>query len=366
LRSIIFLTIGPPVVASSRIRVYQYLSKFDLDNVKTKVISIGNIGMVLNLRKVVNKIDPKNTTQHFKIILLNLFVKILSKISIVFSAVAIIRFLLSEVFYSYDIIFIQKIILPAQLILFYKRHGKYVVYDFDDAVYLENGFLQAKEYFNKLVPIYDLVITENEFNAEYIRRHGNNNVLVINGPIDITRYIPKIKYDSNELVIGWIGSHSTQKYVSILDDVFEKICLEFSNVIITLIGADQYNTDKKNIRFNKKNWDINTEVEEIQKFDIGIMPLPDNEWTMGKGGYKLLQYMAIGIPCCASPVGINKQIINDGENGYLASNEEQWYEKLSLLIKNEKLRKIMGDNGRRLVIEYSTENGYKKLKEALC
>ena len=111
---------------------------------------------------------------------------------------------------------------------------------------------------------------------------------------------------------------------------------------------------------------METEVADLQSFDIGIMPLPDNEWTRGKGGYKLLQYMAVGVPCVASPVGINKELIRDGENGFLATTEEEWYEKLSLLIDNPELRREMGRRGRAYVVRnHSFEAAAPKLISAL-
>jgi len=118
--------------------------------------------------------------------------------------------------------------------------------------------------------------------------------------------------------------------------------------------------------FRQKSWSLDTEVADLQNFDIGIMPLPDNEWTRGKGGYKLLQYMAVGIPCIASPVGINMELIRDGENGFLAATEDQWYEKISLLTRDQELRKKMGMRGRDFVVKnYSFEVAAPKLISAL-
>ena len=94
---------------------------------------------------------------------------------------------------------------------------------------------------------------------------------------------------------------------------------------------------------------MDAEVGALQNFDIGTMPLPDSEWTRGKGGYKLLQYMAVGIPCVASPVGINSILIKEGVNGYLADSEDQWYKKLEMLIRDRALRESIGFEGRKMV-----------------
>jgi glycosyltransferase involved in cell wall biosynthesis len=99
-------------------------------------------------------------------------------------------------------------------------------------------------------------------------------------------------------------------------------------------------------------WREETEIEDLLKFDIGIMPLPDLEWAKGKCGFKLLQYMALRIPAIASPVGVNTSILADGENGFLCSTFEQWKNGLVRLTRDETLRKKMGEKGRRKVIEY--------------
>jgi glycosyltransferase involved in cell wall biosynthesis len=111
-----------------------------------------------------------------------------------------------------------------------------------------------------------------------------------------------------------------------------------------------------------KEWVFEAENENIGQMDIGLMPLPDNDWTRMKGGYKLLQYMAAGIPCVASPVGINQSIIKPGENGFLASNDEEWYLVLERLITDPELRIKLGVNGRKDAVElYSREVCFEKL-----
>ena len=107
-------------------------------------------------------------------------------------------------------------------------------------------------------------------------------------------------------------------------------------------------------------------MENLQDFDIGIMPLADDEWSRGKGGYKLLQYMAIGIPCVASPVGTNNRIILEGINGFLSSSEDEWMKKLSLLIENSDLRYRMGIAGRKIAEEnYSLKVAVPKMARIL-
>ena len=109
------------------------------------------------------------------------------------------------------------------------------------------------------------------------------------------------------------------------------------------------------------DWSIEREKKYLRRIDIGIMPLRDDEWSRGKGGYKLLQYMATGISCVGSPVGVNKEIIEEGNNGFLASDNDEWYKKLEILIKDRNLRQAMGRNARQTAEEkYSVEKVYAK------
>lgn len=106
----------------------------------------------------------------------------------------------------------------------------------------------------------------------------------------------------------------------------------------------------KNLVF--KPWKKETEIEDLALFDIGIMPLPDDTWAKGKCGFKALQYLAMEIPAVVSPVGVNSKIIEHGGNGFCCTTEEEWFEVLEILILNEAGRKIMGERGRRKVIEH--------------
>jgi glycosyltransferase involved in cell wall biosynthesis len=116
------------------------------------------------------------------------------------------------------------------------------------------------------------------------------------------------------------------------------------NVRFVAVGANQNEIRDDDIEVIP--WTEESEVSSIQSFDIGIMPLPDEPWERGKCGYKIIQYMACGLPVVASPVGVNTKIIQKGKNGFLARNPKEWETALIKLIANPKLRKQMGTNGR--------------------
>ncbi len=136
------------------------------------------------------------------------------------------------------------------------------------------------------------------------------------------------------------------------------------NFEFLVISNEKPQINLKSFKFIK--WDKTSEISDLQKIDIGIMPLYDNEWEKGKCGFKGLQYMALEIPAVMSPVGVNTEIIKDGENGFLAKDEQEWFDKLSLLIENSQLREKLGKAGRQTVIEkYSVDANKQKYLDVL-
>jgi glycosyltransferase involved in cell wall biosynthesis len=130
--------------------------------------------------------------------------------------------------------------------------------------------------------------------------------------------------------------------------------------ILKVVGAE-YRIQLPGVKTDNREWDLKREVEDFQSLDIGLYPLIDDEWARGKAGFKAIQYMSVGVPVIASPVGVVKEIIEDGVNGFTASTEDEWVEKISRLIENNGLRRDMGANGRKTVEErYSLAVNAKK------
>lgn len=265
--------------------------------------------------------------------------------------------------FKYDAILINNVLLPLHLEKLIRASNKNIVYDFCDAPYLgyDTDYVapnlvrtlltrSGKTWLSRMLKISSHVLVRSEHNKQFAS-HFCQDVTVIIGPVDTERYTPREskKPDSSNIVIGWIGSPSTAPYVRLLENALRILSQRSSQLVVELIGAAELRIEGVPVVIKK--WDFESEVNDLQNFDIGIMPLPDNEWTRGKGGYKLLQYMACGIPCVASPVGINADLIQDGFNGFLARNEEEWIEKLSLLIENPDLRRKIGENGRAIADE---------------
>ena len=252
------------------------------------------------------------------------------------------------------------------------RKGIPTIFDFDDAIWIpvksQTGIspfikkiVKSEKKFDKIMKLFTHIIAGNEYLARHSRLF-NNNVSVIPTVVDTDYYKPvaQVQKQQQNLVIGWIGSGSTAMYLKLLDNIWKHLPQHYR---LNVIGGT-YNAS--GIQTNCIKWSLNTELAEMAEFDIGIMPLPDDEWAKGKCGLKALQYMAMEIPCVASPVGVNTEIIQDGVNGFLAKDEEEWIKKLTLLIENPELRQSLGKAGRKTVEErYSVKVWAPKYVEVL-
>lgn len=154
---------------------------------------------------------------------------------------------------------------------------------------------------------------------------------------------PTLK-NENTIVIGWTGSHSTLKYLEDLVPVLQSVEEKYPNARFHVIADKPPFLKLKNLIF--KQWSKENEIPDLTEFDIGIMPLPDDEWAKGKCGFKALQYMALETPCMASPVGVNTSIIQHGSNGFLCSTSMEWLNCFDTLIVNNALREEIGKAGR--------------------
>ena len=144
--------------------------------------------------------------------------------------------------------------------------------------------------------------------------------------IIVRQILHPIKYPDRTR-IGWTGSHSTLKYLDEIQPVLHKILQEYPTVEFIVIADRPPSLDVgSSVKFVP--WNSETEIKDLLQFDIGIMPLPDDEWAKGKCGFKALQYMALELPAVASPVGVNSKIINHGVNGFLCNTPEEWEEAL--------------------------------------
>ena len=188
----------------------------------------------------------------------------------------------------------------------------------------------------------------NEFLANYARNY-NKNVTIIPTTIDtVNHHNLETDYNSEKIVIGWTGTHTTMRYLDFLVPIIKELeeKYEFDFLIISN-EAPTYHL--KSLRFIK--WNHATEIQDLAKISIGVMPLEKDIWSEGKCGFKGLQYMALGIPALMSPVGVNMQILDDKKNGYLVTTPEEWKDCLEMLLTNPDLRKQIGQAGKKTILE---------------
>tara|TARA_Y100001970_G_scaffold158406_1_gene193725 strand:- start:161 stop:1213 length:1053 start_codon:yes stop_codon:yes gene_type:complete len=227
------------------------------------------------------------------------------------------------------------------------------IFDFDDAWHLRYKLDRSKIFKiileNKVEKVIDNASTVhagNSYLSKIASKH-NQNVNVFPTVLDTEVYKPNSQSKKNIFTIGWIGSPSTAPYLKSLVNPLSELGSE-GPVELHVIGGKA--PEILNVEVHEIPWSEDTEVDNINKFDVGVMPLLDDEWAKGKCAFKLLQYMACGLPVVASNVGANKEVINS-KLGYLVDNDQMWLESLRLLRDNPILRKRLGAAGRERVEE---------------
>ena len=263
-----------------------------------------------------------------------------------------------------QIVIIQKIFIFPLLLNRLRKNNNRIIFDFDDAIYINPKDENAEIKTQKHIKSAHHIIVANEHLTSYAKLH-NSQVTVITTPVDTEVLKPLTdKQVQSEFVIGWIGSFWTTKYLKIVEKVLAELSKDYP-IKLKLIGADRNYTPRE-IPTEHISWSLQTEKEVLPSFDLGIMPLSDDEYAKGKGGYKLLQYMAAGLPAIASPVGINREIIQENETGFLAQSEEEWKKNILYLIQNQNICRNFGQRSREICEQkYSRIVCFEKYKSVL-
>lgn len=246
------------------------------------------------------------------------------------------------------------------------------VVDYDDALFHQydqhkNAWVRwlLGEKIARVMRGAQMVTAGNAYLADYARRAGAKHVEIIPTVIDLERYPRLLTTQSPNSIftIGWIGSPATAKYLQAIAPALAEIC-NGGRGRVCLIGSGP--VDLPGVPVEVLQWDETTEVNTMQQFDVGIMPLPDEPWERGKCGFKLIQYMACGLPIVASPVGVNCEIVEPGVNGFLARTTEEWTQALRTLSQDAGLRQRMGQAGRiKVEVGYSLQVTGPKLAALL-
>lgn len=231
--------------------------------------------------------------------------------------------------------------------------GRPIIYDFDDAIFHNYDAspqrLVRRLLGRKLEPLLRSAYAcccGNPYLRDYAIRYCPNSI-ILPTVVDTDLYVPSptAKAPGQPVTIGWIGSPSTWPLVRPYLKLLAELCSD-GTVEVRAVGAGIAAEADRFPGLHLVAWTEQREIAEVQKMDIGIMPVWDGPFQRGKSGYKLIQYMACGLPVVASPVGVNRDIIVDGDNGFLANSDADWRAALTRLIDDPQLRRRLGDAGR--------------------
>jgi glycosyltransferase involved in cell wall biosynthesis len=285
------------------------------------------------------------------------------------------RFFQILTLYKYNVIIVEKEFFPyfpatiERILNFF--NVRYIV-DYDDAIFqmyeessniLVRFFLRKK--IDRVMSNSYCVIVGNDYLYSRSKEAGAKKISLIPTVVDIDRY--KEVFDRQAVpTICWVGSPSTEKYIIDLKKVLIRVCIENQAKLILVGATDSISDHFPDINLEIVQWKESTEALIIQNSDIGIMPISDTNWELGKCGYKLIQYMASGKSVVASKIGANIDIVKDNCCGLLVSTEDEWYTALTALISDQDLSRRLGESGRFRVEEiYSVQSQFKELLKVI-
>lgn len=246
-----------------------------------------------------------------------------------------------------DIVFLQRNLLPTRgfpflELLASKLAGK-TIFDFDDAIFTHNREPGHRyKDIPRILGFTDAVVCGNGYLAEYARGYNSDVTVIPTVPsLPVARRASRTE---GPVVIGWIGTAPNIPYFRTVEGALLRLAERLPITFLTV--SDEPLRMPDGIPHEHRMWSIEEEQRFFETIDIGIMPLPDDEWTRGKCGFKAIEYMAHGIPAVVSPVGANRELVPEGSGVLFASSEEEWEEKLSCLCTDPAYRDAVGGRGR--------------------
>ncbi len=237
---------------------------------------------------------------------------------------------------------------------------KKIIYDFDDAIWLpnvsdSNKFASKLKGYSKVSSICKWayrVSCGNEYLAAYARLR-NNNVIIFPTIVNTDVFKPSKDIHQQPITIGWTGSVSTNKWLEDIESVLQVVQQKTTCRYLFISNEPPR---FKNLKYEFLKWNSSSEVSDINQIDIGIMPLPDTEWSKGKCGFKLIQYLSVEKPAVATLVGVNSEIIQEGITGFLCKTDDDWIDRLVYLCTHKDIRTNMGKTGRLHIVKYYSKD----------
>lgn len=262
---------------------------------------------------------------------------------------------------SYDLVFVQReaALIGPPFLEWLARRRVPLVLDLDDATYLDRpsdvygsivGAIKWPGKAQRLIEWSDHVVCGNPEIAAYVAQQGVATT-VIPTIVDVDRYVPRRSREAGDLVVGWIGTHSTYVYFRTLLPVLRRLAAAH-RFKLRLVGAGSTEPPVDGIDTDMRAWRLDRELEDLQSFDIGVYPIVAEPWAQAKSGFKAVQYLSCGIPYVASPVGVVAQLGVPGSTHFEARTDDEWFASLSRLLTDAALRNEMARNGRAYAVEH--------------
>ncbi|MHC4254142.1 MAG: glycosyltransferase family 4 protein [Planctomycetota bacterium] len=259
---------------------------------------------------------------------------------------------------DFDGVFIQRKGLNPFDAFWLRKYSKRIIYDFDDAIMYNTkspnrNSLSHLRRFRRSVRISDAIIAGNSYLASQAQSI-NQNVEVIPTGLNVDDYeLSDHTENKGKIRLVWIGCKSTLRYLKEIVPALSEIGAHFDNIVFRIV-SDEF-LDVQNMEVEKHHWSLEKQAVDLATSDIGLAPLPDNRFTRGKCGFKILQYEASGLPAIASPVGVNAEYVSDGVTGFHASSNSEWIDRISMLVKNPQMRRQMGQAGIKRVEKFDSK-----------
>lgn len=349
-KSVLFLTRYPLEGASSRYRVFQYLDHLRALGIRCDVQSF------MDAKMYEVSFQPRKTA-----------------LKLWLTARATLRRLRAlRHWWEYDIIFMQRELLPfgpPLLERWLKKKGAVLIYDYDDALFINKPsrynpiatWARSPGKVREVCALVDCVTAGNDWLRDKAIEFGGQAVTV--EVAEDTARIGMHAAHTNEgpVTIGWLGSKSTVKYLRTIEPVLREIAAGDTGLRFEIVGGGDF--EMAGVPWTVTDWSLDGELEALARFDIGLMPLPMEDWAQGKSGGKARTYMAAGVVPVVSAVGYNLELIRDGQTGFLCRNDTDWKNALNRLIADASMRQKVATAARQDVIDrFSPKDKARELK----
>lgn len=259
---------------------------------------------------------------------------------------------------DFDVVFLQKKLLSGLDFRYLRKKARRLIYDYDDAVMFRDPRRSRQECgkrlrsFERTLKHVDWVIAGNAY-LKGMAQGLTEKISVLPTPVPLESYqVKDYSIEQQSVTLGWIGSTATVHYLNLISGDLKSLAEEYPQLRLKVV-SDSF-PSLQGIPVEEKRWSGEEEAADLCTFDIGLMPLTNDPYSRGKCGFKILQYMAAGVPVVCSPVGMNREIVEDGVQGFWASSGEDWRQRLASLIEDPKKRATMGLAGRKRVSETYT------------